>query len=481
LYNKLALVLGGLLIAIGLVYIVISQSLTQHHMARAEQLFNRSLAGNLVADQHLVADGRIDQSALKETFDRYMTINPSIELYLLDLQGNIVGYSADPGAVKRNSVSLAPIEAFLQPDSRLPILGDDPRSHDQRKSFSVTALPSGYLYVVLRGENYDFFERLQQDSLLLRLSAWILGASLLFALVVGLLSFALLTRRLRRLARLMDDFRRSNFKTYTLYNGHTSSGDEIDQLGEHFDQMAHRMRTLLTELHNRDHLRRELISNVSHDLRTPLTSLHGYLETLKFKSAQLTPLQREDYLDAALGHSQRLSKLIEELFELAKLDARIVQPRWEPFAPAELLQDIVQKFQLQAQQRDIRLEVSFPEQVPFVEADIGLIERVLENLISNALHHTPAHGRIVVDLSHNGERTTVSVTDNGHGIAAEDLPYVFERFFRGSDQARNDGNHVGLGLAIARRIVELHRSDLKVASQPDQGTRFSFQLPVYNT
>jgi signal transduction histidine kinase len=404
------------------------------------------------------------------------------------MQGNIIAYSADPGVVKRKSVSLEPIRRFLQKDADLPIFGDDPRSHVQRKSFSVTPVPSadhpeGYLYVVLRGEGYDSFERLYQDSLLLRLSAWVLGASLLFGLLAGLVSFGLLTRRLRRLARLMDGFRRSNFKTYTLYKGPDANGDEIDQLGGHFDQMAYRMKALLTDLQERDDLRRELVSNVSHDLRTPLTSLRGYLETLKFKQDQLSDAEQTEYLDAALGHSRRLSKLIEELFELAKLDARIVQPRWEQFSPAELLQDIVQKFQLQARQRDIQLQAGLPGQTPFIEADIGLIERVMENLISNALHHTPPGGRILVNLSAQPDAAgiTVAVIDNGRGIAAEDLPHVFDRFFRGSDQARNDGNHIGLGLAIAKRIVELHRSDLQVSSRINEGTRFSFQLPVHMT
>jgi signal transduction histidine kinase len=274
LYGKLALVLAALLAAIGLSYGLISHALTQRYLQEAQQGFNRDLARNLVTDQVLVAGGKLDLKALKATFERYMTINPSIEIYLLDAGGAILAHSAEPSLVKRNRVALEPIRAFLA-GAALPILGDDPRSHDTRKSFSVTPIPAaegseGYLYVVLRGQMYESFKRLYQDSLLLQLSGWVLAGSLLTGLLVGLLLFRVLTRRLRRLATLVDDFQRSDFATYAPYQGRGVQADEIEQLGMHFDRMAERLQTLISALQKRDALRRELVNQVSHDLRTPL-------------------------------------------------------------------------------------------------------------------------------------------------------------------------------------------------------------------
>ena len=317
LYGKLALALAVLLGAIGLSYGLISHGLTQRYLQEAQQSFNRDLARNLVADQKLVAEGKLDTRALKATFERYMTINPSIEIYLLDLDGTILAYSAEPAVVKRDHVALEPIRAFLA-GAELPILGDDPRSHDARKSFSATPVPSaerpeGYLYVVLRGQMYESFERLYQDSLLLRLSAWVLVGSLLAGLLAGLLLFRLLTRRLRRLAVLVDEFQRGDFAVYAPYRGQGAQGDEIEQLGAHFDRMAQRLQALIGSLQERDTLRRELVNHVSHDLRTPLAALHGYLETLQIKAGQLTDADRAIYLDAALRHSRRLGRLVGDL------------------------------------------------------------------------------------------------------------------------------------------------------------------------
>ena len=481
LYGKLALALVVLLAAIGLSYGLISHALTQRYLQEAQQGFNRDLARNLVADQRLIADGQLDPKALKATFERYMTINPSIEIYWLDPSGAILAYSAEPSAVKRQRVALEPIRAFLA-GAPLPILGDDPRGHDVHKSFSVTPIPSaqrpeGYLYVVLRGQMYESFERLYQDSLLARLSAWVLAGSLSFGLLAGLGLFRLLTRRLRQLAARMDDFQRSGFSRRSPHAGRSSRGDEIDQLGGNFDRMAERLQALLESLRERDALRRELVNQVSHDLRTPLAALHGYLETLHLKSDQLSAAEQRAYLDAALRHSRRLGRLVGDLFDLAKFDAHAIQPRYERFSAAELAQDIVQKYRLAARERGVRLEVRAPA-AAFVDADIGMVERLLDNLILNALYHTPAEGSVTVELGERSGGVTFAVTDTGCGIAPDELPWVFDRFFRGSSRAKQDGNHLGLGLVIAKRIAELHGGELRVDSALHRGTRFAFDLPV---
>ncbi|MGB2680479.1 MAG: ATP-binding protein [Candidatus Competibacter sp.] len=482
LYGKLALALVVLFGAIGLSYGLISHALTQRYLQEAQQSFNRDLARNLVADRGLIAGGQLDLKALKATFERYMTINPSIEIYWLDSGGAILAYSAEPAQVKRQRVALEPIRAFLAGEP-LPILGDDPRGHDVRKSFSVTPIPSaerpeGYLYVVLRGQMYESFERLYQDSLLARLSAWVLVGSLSFGLLAGLLLFRLLTRRLRRLATRIDDFQRSGFTQHIPYAGHGARDDEIEQLGAHFDRMAERLHVLIGGLRERDALRRELVNHVSHDLRTPLAALHGYLETLQLKADSLSAAEQRVYLDAALRHSRRLGRLVGDLFDLARFDAHAIQPRRERFSAAELVQDIAHKYQLAARERGVRLEARAPTVAAFVEADIGMIERLLDNLILNALYHTPAGGCVTLELRRRDGGATFAVRDTGCGIAPEEIPFIFDRFYRGSSRAKEDGNHLGLGLVIAKRIAELHGGELCVDSMVNRGTCFRFDLPA---
>lgn len=494
LFTRLALALALLLLGVGVLYAVLSTSLTRHYQQEFLQNLNRDLAARLVTERHLLVGGMLDQAALKKTFQHYMMVNPSIEIYLLDARGNILSYSAEPGEVERESVDMQPVQNFIQGEA-FPILGDDPRSYERRKIFSVTSVPTDdgsmkYLYVVLRGEEYERVERTFEDSFMLQLSTTALFVSLLVGLGVGLLLFLMLTRRLQTLSDLMSSFNDSNFTQHEPYperggNNEISQVDqqvdEIDTLGRQYNNMAEHIRELLDDIKKQDELRRELVANVSHDLRTPLAALQGYIETLKLKAADFDAETRAEYLDTALHHSQRLTRLVEELFELARLDAQETQLHFEPLALAELVQDVIQKFQLLAETGKVELSMYCPQPLLQVRADIGLLERVLENLLSNALRHTPEGGKITISLRAQGQSSVeVMVEDTGVGIPAQDLPHIFDRSYRGENRQRS-GHHAGLGLAIAQHIVMLHGGKIAAASEPGQGARFSLSLQTWKS
>lgn len=486
LFTKLALSLTVLLLGIGLLYSILSTYLTRHYQQEFLQHLNRDLASNLVMERELVHEGVLDQSALKQTFTHYMMVNPSIEIYLLDAGGNILSYSAEPGQVKREKVDMKPIMDYTE-GKAFPLLGDDPRSFERNKIFSVApiSLSDGsmrYLYVVLRGEEYERVERLFQDSFLLQLSGASVFVSLLIGFIVGLLLFMVLTRRLQTLTQLMQRFSESNFTQLNSYpyHGKNDGADEIDTLGYHYNSMAERITEQLNDLKKQDELRRELVANVSHDLRTPLAALQGYIETLQLKLERFDTATRAEYLDIALKHSRRLTRLVEELFELAKLDAKETQLHCEPFSPAELVQDIIQKFRLTAEAGKIRLTMKAQNPLPFVNADIGLIERVLENLIANALRHTPEEGEVTVKINANDTRVQIEVQDSGSGIPEAELPNIFNRFYRVNNTERSS-HHAGLGLSIAQRIVTMHGSKIRVTSRPDEGSTFIFDLSIWKS
>ena len=171
-----------------------------------------------------------------------------------------------------------------------------------------------------------------------------------------------------------------------------------------------------------------------------------------------------------------MRSLVSELFELAKLDAREVRPEFETFSLSELVQDVVQEFQLRADAKGVSLRADLSERLPFVRADIRLIERVLDNLLENALRYTPEGGTIDVALRAEAGRVRVEIHDSGVGIPAEELPHIFERFHRVSGETPEQAAGGGLGLAIAKRILELHQSMIEASSQLNQGTTFTFHL-----
>jgi signal transduction histidine kinase len=187
---------------------------------------------------------------------------------------------------------------------------------------------------------------------------------------------------------------------------------------------------------------------------------------------------RKQYLEIARRHATHLNRLIQDLFELSMLDSRCVTPAFEQFLLAELIHDVVQEFELQAREAQVALEVNPPDESVSVYADISLIQRVLENLVGNALKYTPAGGKVSISVQRSAAAVGVSVADTGPGIAEDALPHIFDRIYRADQNDDQATDSMGLGLAITKRILELHSSEISVVSKDRQGTRFHFDLPV---
>jgi two-component system OmpR family sensor kinase len=515
LYTRLAAVLLGLFLLIGVLYILLTLYTTRLYFQEVNQKLNRILAQHLVSEKILMKNGKVDNQALQNIFHMLMVVNPVIEVYLLDSNGDILAFSAPPGKVKRQSVSLGPVKRLLSGSTGLPVLGDDPRDLRQKKVFSVAPISlkgrtEGYLYIILGGEEFETEAQMLRGSYILRLSIGAAAGGLLFALLAALLLFNRMTRRLRLLAAVMETFRQRDFSEplEVMHGPPVRLGDEIDRIGMVFTHMADRITAQIRELKKADKQRREFTANIAHDLRTPLASLLGYLETLLIKEGQLTPEERRDYLTTSIKRSEQLGKLVNALFELATLDSPDVQVRFEPFSLVELVHDILQKYRLAADTKKVRLELDTAEDLPLVYAEIGLCERVFENLIDNALRHTPEGGfvriaarrvrspesearsfqkeRLDPELkTHHSELDAdfieISVVDTGSGIPLEDLPHLFDRFSRRDRSRTGSPAGSGLGLAIAKRILELHGSGIDVKSTVNAGTTFTFALPVYQS
>jgi signal transduction histidine kinase len=480
LYAKLTAALLILFGLVGLAFFSIARYSIDVYYQEITQELNGSIAMYVVNREPLMQGGEFDTEVLQRLFNQVMVINPSVEVYLLDPNGRIVHFSAPPEKITRTHIDLAPVKRFLASDHQLPIFGDDPRNDTGQKIFSAFAVMDegilrGYLYAILGGEKYDDAAGFIQGSYNLKLGMWALAATVIFAFLAALVVFAVLTRRLRQLTREVDQFRESNFSSASSFTRTVTGTDEIDRLSIAFGEMSERIIEQVDSLKKTDQLRRDLVSHVSHDLRTPLATMQGYIDTLLIKGDTLTADEQRRYLEIASKHGEHLRSLVGDLFDLARLDSQNVKPQLEIFSLAELMQDIAQKYTLVAEDRGVRLEAELTRNRSFVLADISLIERVLGNLIENALRYTPEGGTIHLCLTCDHGQVSVNVADTGVGIASDDLPHIFESFYRADSGKPTEGS--GLGLAIVKRILQLHGCSISAESQIDQGTSFTFDLP----
>ncbi|MCI0397085.1 MAG: ATP-binding protein [Chloroflexi bacterium] len=239
------------------------------------------------------------------------------------------------------------------------------------------------------------------------------------------------------------------------------SQDEIGQLAASFNQMS-------ADLARATELRRQMTADIAHDLRTPLSVVKGYTEALDEGKLQ----GGEEIYRAMHQQVQYLTRLVEDLRTLSLADAGQLPLRRQPVDPGVLLEHSALAYMAQAAQQNVALRVEVAPDLPAVDVDPDRIGQVLGNLVSNALRYTPAGGEIVLSAENGRQAVTLKVQDNGSGIATEDLPHIFDRFYR-ADKSRSYNGESGLGLAIARSIVEAHNGRIAVASAPAQGTTFT--------
>jgi signal transduction histidine kinase len=291
------------------------------------------------------------------------------------------------------------------------------------------------------------------------------------AMVLGYFLSNTVTERIDLLKGAAEKLAQGDLKTRVPVNGR----DEVAALANTFNQMAEQLQMADQKQRELESLRRDLIAWVSHDLQTPLTSMRAILEALSDGVVE-EPETVKRYLNTAQRDVRSLSLLIDDLFQMAQLDAGGFPLHQAEASLSDLISDTLESFTELAKQGEITLEGNVDSDVDPVHMDTQAIGRVLNNLIGNALRHTPPMGRVSVWVRRTGQDVEVTVSDTGEGIRAEDLPHVFERFYRG-EKSRNRGTGgAGLGLAIARGIVQAHGGDIRVDSETSKGTQFTFYI-----
>ncbi|HUV06523.1 MAG TPA: HAMP domain-containing sensor histidine kinase, partial [Spirochaetia bacterium] len=479
-YVKLSTLFLVLLLTMGAAQVLITIGITEKRQVEIDQLVNWELAKDMVAEIEPILDKKGGLGDIGPVIHYMMVLNPAIEIYVLDEGGRILAFFADSTQeVKEKTVSLKPIREFIGGKRTAPIYGNDPRNPGRHKHFSVAPLTlsegsQGYLYIVLRSTLYDVAAGRLREKYLASALIRALILSIACVGVVGLILFFFMTRRLQGVARSVREFEQGNFDGRV----DIATDDEIGELGRAFNRMADTIAANLDKLKQTDGLRRELIANVSHDLRSPLTSIQGYVETLLMKHESLDRDQIKGFLQIILSDATTLNEMVHELFELSKFEARQIDPKLERVSLTELAQDVIVRYEPQAEKLGVDLLGALPKKLLFVRADIRMIERVLSNLIENALEHTPPEGKVTLELRELAQRALVQVRDSGKGIPKEDIPFIFERFFTSDKGRYRDRRGSGLGLTVAQKIMELHGSRIEAESEPGKGSVFYFELPL---
>ncbi len=451
-----------------------------------------------------------DMLAMQERFPQEFTgflrnlvlFEPDTQLYLLASDGTVLASTGDVQLPPGFKVTLGPVMEAIGSTPMPYVMGDDPERMDGSAVIAARPLRralirnesgvAGYLYLVGHKANLPegrwavLKNTLAQPSLLLILA--VVALSTLLAAWVT----AAVTRPLARLTALVSAVTQAGLEKTAAQAASvpditvSDSRDEFGQLGTGITAMLTALRKQWTTLRQLDHFRREGVSNLSHDLRSPLTATAACLETLenRWTGIEARAADRQ-LLEVARRNTHNAARLVQSLGDLAQLDEPAFKLRREVMDVAELLGDVALRFTERAARQGVLIvggaDGGAPTSrlVPLAAVDVELFERAIANLVDNALKFCPASATITLNAVAIGDEVQVSVSDTGPGIPAADLPHLFDRFYQSRQSvapATGEGGK-GLGLAIVKRIVELHGGQVDVTSLAGAGTRVLFMLP----
>ncbi|QTN38865.1 HAMP domain-containing histidine kinase [Cryomorphaceae bacterium] len=472
---RLSLVLFLLFVVIGISYVFFTANTMREYHQKTTQQLHAHVAEHMLLEVQPFVDGEVNEAALGQIMHSMMAVNPNLEVYLVDPSGEILSYVVLDKEVRLNSIELEPVQKFLSSSGCAYVLGDDPRIPGRKTIFSATEVLEagqllGYVYMVLASDQYETVSASLYSDYFMQLGTRSFVITLISALLISVALIFLLTRNLRQIIKTVQQYENGDLTARVPI----TSDNELAAVGRTFNQMADTLSANIEELKKVDRLRRDLIANVSHDLRSPMAVIQGYIETLALKNDSLTAEQRAEYFERVLRSSDKLERLVASLFELSKLESDQMELHLETTTPEELVRHSAEDFSLLASEKGLEFDLEVQPDLPEVQVDPALFQRVLQNLLDNAIKYTPEAGFVALRVKKEEEEIRFEIENSGPGIPSEDVPHLFDRYYRA--QAK-DNKGTGLGLAIVKRILDLHQSVIAVVSKANQSTTFAFSLP----
>lgn len=434
-----------------------------------------NLAENLAEEiRPLLEQYPISHPKVKEMLFRFEKRHPGEDVMLIDPQGHLLGSNPE-----LRVVSAETIEEFLTPNPRrrLPLYAYKWNGHPT--IFSVAPVrvlnEDGFLFVDLFGGGSEAVSAGVGDRVMF------LGGivvSLLVAAVLSLLGLsviAIATKRLRASIAVVRRYSEGESQARITHTGE----DEVAMLGREFNRMADTISANLNALRQNDEERRELIAQISHDLGTPVATAQTSLESLFQVDSPLDPSVKEERVAAALRSVTKVRRLCSDLLELSKMELAAVHPRSEIVNLEEMLtEDILPRVKVLAQDCATKISLAFPEEDIFVLTDIGMLQRILDNLIENAIRYSGGEVRIEVARTSDPDYCQVSINDSGPGIPERELSLLSKQFYRSESAREKNPGGSGIGLAAVKRLLQAQGLELTIESETGKGSSFSFHLPL---
>ncbi len=478
--RRFALLTIALITAMGLLFIAITFFATTAYHQASTQLLNKDVAGHVAKFTYAFTNKGLDKTQADSVFYNAMVLNPNTEVYFLDTAGNVLYSKATEAPLKQQRVDPAPIKKYLASSGNVYIKGADPRDPGNPKIFSAATVgnggATGYIYVILDSQKTESIMTVLFGSHVMSL---VIKAIAVIIALSFLIVYGYARKAKKNFMQLVTVLARFESGDYTARFS-TASKDEMQPVTNAFNKMADLLTDNINKVSRSEEDRKVFIANISHDLRTPLAIARGYCETLLLQSGkrELLPEEREKYLQLVFTKMVQIENMVKQLFELSKMEAVEFAPKKEPFVLSEIVQEAVNNFQLLAAEKNVRLKCVQCLYHVWVNADISLMERVVQNLVENAVKNTPEGGSIEAAIAVENQDLLFTLANDGPPLRNELMQWIND--YKDSGITDNRPQKPGLGLLIVQKILHLHNTRLE-ATVKEARTVFCFRLPVYQS
>ncbi len=480
LFSRILFLVFTLITVLSLTFMCIAYFAVIHFYQASTQLLNKDVAAHIARFTSPFEQDGLNKQKADSVFYQAMVISPSVEVYFLDTTGKVIYYHGAPDEIRLPSVSLESIHEYLVHSGQTYIKGPDPRDPSEPKIFSAAPVEGrsgklGYIYVVLGSTEYRNVSNMLYKSH----AGGLLVITFLFILLMTILLTVWYVNRLQL-----------NYKKLIGVLGKMEAGDlgvrfpenennDLIPVTNAFNQMADQLQDNVDRLKKAEVERKDFTTNISHDLRTPLAIARGYAETLlmNLENDGIPMSKKKDYSGLIVSNIQTVEHMVQQLLDLSKMEAAGLVLEKQPFVFSEIVQEFIHSVNLTAAEKKISLTIINGENASWISADIRMMERVVQNLLTNAIKFTPEGGHIVISLISEPRELIFQITNSGEAMSASLIQWLINDK---RESTINRPYHHGLGLVIVKTTLQLHHFPIEAGYIPDAGNRISFRMPVNN-
>ncbi len=445
------------------------------------QMLNKDVAAHIAKFTSPFGPKGLDYAKADSVFQNAMVISPSAEVYFLNTAGKVIAFHPNKSAIKLWTIPLTNINKLIAAHGKDYLTGIDPRDPDNPKIFSASEVFSnskkaGYIYVILGSIEYRSVVHMLLSSQISYLAIEVFIIVTIFSIVASLWYLKRLKRGYTSMMGLLENFENKEFGV----RFNIDKQDELFPIKQTFNKMADLLVDKIEQLKLADDDRKNFIANISHDLRSPLAVARGFMETVYIKkgSSEITPQQQSDYIELSINKMQQVEKMVNQLFELSKIDSANFEPKKEPFIFSELLQEIINASFQFADSKNIIIDNSNCRSNAWILADISMIERVLQNLTDNAIKHTPNNGKVDISIYQENDKLTCTFINSGNLITNELRNWINDKNYSGLTQFTGPAKR-GFGLIIIKKMLQLHDFTIYCDVTPGGMNMVSIIIPIH--